>query len=369
MKKTTFGFALAAVTTVLSLTGCATLTPQPKHSATAISEAQAQLHTCRSQQGLRAAVQDCLWTGSRLYPLGDEGKNEAEAHWNSLLEVGGPDYYLMGATLRSSESLITEALDNGGDPNMEMSLKKAYGNEPGPGNITPLAAALADLQLDDARQLLAAGANPNWRDSSDPNRDVAFDVQLGKRVHRGNNSFDAWDSMNLLMQHDYHPSGQTLFNWYREGYLNDWLDDPEIKETYLALRDRAKSEDIQVFERLVHEEEEKVRERQAKRERRDAAAAIEREEARARLEAMQAQNTAAEIQRTQHMRHIGAKICQDASTRIGNIIRIGYVERLAESKAQIRVAHAHLRGAPTLSPGGFRPEIIWDHLSKWYLCE
>jgi hypothetical protein len=369
MKKKTVGFAFAAAATALSMTACTTVTSQPKHSATAISEAQTQLHTCLSRQGLRAAVNDCVWTGSRLYPLGDEGLNEAEAHWESLLEAGGPDYFLMGATLRSSESLITEALANGADPNMEMTLKKAYGHEPGTGNITPLAAALGALRLDDAAQLMAAGANPNWRDPSDPNKDVAFDVQLGKRVIRGDNSFNAWDAMNLLMQQDYQPSGETLFSWYREVYLKDWLDDPEIKETYLALRDRAKPEDVQVLAQLIKEGEEEVRDRQAKREQRNAAAAQEREQSRARLEEMQAQLAADELQRTQHMRHIGAKICQDAFTRIGNIIRIGYVERLAESKAQIRVAHAHLRGAPTLSPGGFRPEIIWDHLSKWYLCE
>lgn len=371
MKKRTYKTEILVVATALFLAGCASHTSQPKvaRADTSKAQAQAQLNRCLSQVALRPAISNCLWTEYSLDPLGNEGENKAEAHWISLLEPGGPDYYLMGATLRSSEDLITEALERGGDPNMEMSLNKAYGKVPGLENITPLAVALSDIQLDDASQLLAAGANPNWRDSSNPNNDVAFRVGIGGYVQRGQNIFYAWDSMNLLLQHDYHPSGETLFRWYREAFLNDRFNEPEIEETYLALRGQAKPEDIEVFEQLILENEQRSREIQAARARQNADATLAVERAQARTEALRAQALATEMQNTQHMRYVGARICQDIPAGMDNIVRIGYVEQLAERKAQIRVSDAYMRSSPSHSPGGFRPGIIWDNLNNWYLCE
>ncbi len=367
MKKNTLGVSVAII--AASLSGCTTTQPKPEFSPAQISEAESRLESCLSRESLRLARNDCLSLSDRLDPLGEERKREAEEHWRSLIDAGGPDYRLMEGVILGNDNIVAKAIDSGADPNMVITVEKAYGPESEDGNITPLAVSLGDLDISISQQLLDAGADPNWRDPDDPNKDVAFDIQLGKSLHLGDASFDAWDSIELLMGRDYHPSGNTLFRWYYEAYMNDWLEDPEIQETYLALRNRAYPEDVQVFEGLIRDEEEKEQQMRAERQRRAAEDAQRRADARARLEAIEANIAAAEQQSTQHMRRIGAKVCQNVSTQISQVTRIGYVERLAESKAQIRVAHAHLRGAPNLTPGGFQPQIIWDRLSNWYLCE
>ncbi|WP_299874502.1 hypothetical protein [uncultured Cocleimonas sp.] len=66
-----------------------------------------------------------------------------------------------------------------------------------------------------------------------------------------------------------------------------------------------------------------------------------------------------------YKKKIGAKIC----TVRDNINYIGYVERIAEEKVQIRISHAHVVNYPSMSPGGFKPSIIWANVSIWNLCE
>jgi len=67
----------------------------------------------------------------------------------------------------------------------------------------------------------------------------------------------------------------------------------------------------------------------------------------------------------QQKRTIGTRICKEQN----KIIFSGYVERVAENKLQIRVAHAHYARHPKLQPGGFKPEIIWDYPENWSICE
>lgn len=65
------------------------------------------------------------------------------------------------------------------------------------------------------------------------------------------------------------------------------------------------------------------------------------------------------------IKRVGARICQDRN----EFIFVGFVERIAEEKIQIRVARAQLASSPGFGPGGFSPHIIWDYPYNWYLCE
>lgn len=60
----------------------------------------------------------------------------------------------------------------------------------------------------------------------------------------------------------------------------------------------------------------------------------------------------------------GAKICKN----VNGVSYIGYVERVASPKVQIRISQARMVGSSYLSPAGFKPSIIWDYASAWTLC-
>ncbi|WP_297832599.1 hypothetical protein [Pseudomonas sp.] len=65
------------------------------------------------------------------------------------------------------------------------------------------------------------------------------------------------------------------------------------------------------------------------------------------------------------IRKMGAQVCQEFGH---GMIYVGYVERITDDKVQIRIADAHMKGDPTIRPGGFVPSIIWDSPMQWDLC-
>lgn len=65
-----------------------------------------------------------------------------------------------------------------------------------------------------------------------------------------------------------------------------------------------------------------------------------------------------------HIRKVGAAVCQDQ----GRFQLVGFVERIAEDKVQIRIVDAHIEGIPSLKAGGFQSTIIWDNPGNWRLC-
>ncbi len=80
----------------------------------------------------------------------------------------------------------------------------------------------------------------------------------------------------------------------------------------------------------------------------------------------QARQNALQLERDMPMmKKIGTKICKDER----RYTHVGYVERVAEEKIQIRVANIHMKGRPNLQPGGFTPSIIWDYPQNWHVCE
>ena len=65
-------------------------------------------------------------------------------------------------------------------------------------------------------------------------------------------------------------------------------------------------------------------------------------------------------------RQIGTRICKRGQQR--NTF-IGYVERVVESKIQIRVSDSRSTKHSYIQSPGFKPSIIWDKPENWYVCE
>ena len=71
------------------------------------------------------------------------------------------------------------------------------------------------------------------------------------------------------------------------------------------------------------------------------------------------------------VRRVGAKVCRisESPSSKASTVYMGYVERVEESKIQIRVTRAVIEQLPGYAPPGFQPEIIWDYPTNWLLCE
>lgn len=65
------------------------------------------------------------------------------------------------------------------------------------------------------------------------------------------------------------------------------------------------------------------------------------------------------------IRSLGSKICKD----IKRTRYVGYTEKVTDTRIQVRVAYAEIIGSKYLSPGNFRPQIIWDYPFNWFLCD
>ena len=66
------------------------------------------------------------------------------------------------------------------------------------------------------------------------------------------------------------------------------------------------------------------------------------------------------------VRKIGARICQPGRN---GLVYVGYVERIADEKVQIRVVEAIFPKQLGARLADFQSSIIWDHPENWDLCE
>jgi hypothetical protein len=65
------------------------------------------------------------------------------------------------------------------------------------------------------------------------------------------------------------------------------------------------------------------------------------------------------------IRKLGAQVCQENER---GTVYVGYVEKIAEEKVQIRIVDAHFKGSPGTHVGGFSSSVIWDSPMQWDLC-
>jgi len=79
------------------------------------------------------------------------------------------------------------------------------------------------------------------------------------------------------------------------------------------------------------------------------------------------------------LRIVGTKICKSidnqnisniiiSSRDMGNIIYVGYVERVEKENIQIRIVNRYMEKLPNFSFGNFQPSIIWDDPKNWDIC-
>ncbi|MDP2162012.1 MAG: hypothetical protein Q8K02_16140 [Flavobacterium sp.] len=61
---------------------------------------------------------------------------------------------------------------------------------------------------------------------------------------------------------------------------------------------------------------------------------------------------------------VGTQICGTSN----NITRVGYVERIENSKIKITISDARLANTE-IRPGGFTQSVIWDNPENWHPCE
>lgn len=60
----------------------------------------------------------------------------------------------------------------------------------------------------------------------------------------------------------------------------------------------------------------------------------------------------------------GSKICKVE----GNYVYVGFVNDISGDNIQIAVQNIHLKGAPNIRPGGFKPHVTWGAPKDWYIC-
>lgn len=370
LKKILFFFS---ITLSFMLSGCLSLETSPTYTPTQLSEAQDELEQCFKSNSLKQTYDACISDQRRISPLGQDAIQRAKDHWNDVIENGGPNYKLMAATFLEDITMLKDAIKEGADVNFIMprgELHGIYDSDWRYENITPLSYAAEDLSIDIVRTLIDYGADVNWRDPDYPTRDVASDIYPGKLIIQGDTITYSWDPIYLLLVKGYSPSAATLMNWYQNYYRSrSAKPELEVEQAYLALKRKAKPEDFSIFQRILKNAEAEEQSIKEENKRQDAEFEKSREEARSKLNALLAEQNAMNIKRTQHMRYLGAKICQDVQTGIGRLISTGYVEKIAEHKVQIRVVHRYLHHAPTTTPGAFKTEIIWDQLNNWHSCE
>jgi hypothetical protein len=203
------------------------------------------------------------------------------------------------------------------------------------------------------------GADAHWKKLNDGEGDRALLSIYTKRLYSGWGD-DATiklygaDVASTLLDYGYTPNSRTL-GIVKKAKDSSVTTNPALRNLYDRLLSVANAHVSEGHNSDI--EASRVAERENQR-------AFER----ARLQKQRDQQIANE-QLNQQKRKTGARVCKNEPGRFGEITYVGYVERTATDKVQIRVAHAHLKNSPTIQPAGFSPTIIWARPASWDLCE
>lgn len=65
---------------------------------------------------------------------------------------------------------------------------------------------------------------------------------------------------------------------------------------------------------------------------------------------------------------VGTQVCDDFATQRGIAVRVGYVEKIENSRLKISLNRAYMKNAPSISPTGVPLGEIWDNPEGWYPC-
>lgn len=310
--------------------------------------------------------QNCFRSDIKL--AGEHAFEEAKAHWSNTVATLSPDERLLAATLWPTIAMAKEAIASGANVNREFTNREVIGTRStGERTTTALQIAVRDFEPKIAEFLMQEGADPNWRENED---DLGMftsriTVRQGYTDKEGiARTITGLDMAELGLKYGLKPTAASLF--YLEGLMQGYKPGrysstnvkpiydkliqrktPELDRQLAALREKQRLAAIQ----RVNEEQKRFEERMKSEER--LRIASER--------ATQALNA--------RKRVIGTRICKEMPSQFGTLIYVGYVEGLGPDKVQIRVSNAVYKGAPSMSPGGFRENILWDYPNSWNICE
>lgn len=354
-----------AIAVALLLSGCGTAVTNNHDEDLAVG--QQALQACLDATEIATMRSTCFLRD--ISKAGEHAFTQAKAHWYDTVARMQPDERLLASILWPDLKAAKAAIASGANVNREFTNRLVVGpNASDPeGKRTVLDIAVGQFEPKVAEFLMQEGANPNWRASDDE-----LDIFTSRLTM--SQSYTDWDGnprtitgldmAELGIKYGLAPTAESLLQLevYMQRYRPDRYSIPDVRPLYEALMQRITPEVAQRLESLKEEQ------RLAKEQR-------EREDQKRREESMQnAERWRLASERAtralnERKRVIGTRICKDAPSQYGTIIYVGYVEGLAPEKVQIRVTNAVYKNAPSLSPGGFRENILWDHPSTWNICE
>ncbi|WP_303285327.1 hypothetical protein [Marinobacter sp. SS8-8] len=289
--------------------------------------------------------------------LSEEQVSQAEAQWEKIFQASGPDFHLYTAITSADLEGMQEAIKAGANVNRIFSSTELFGSRAESGKerfTTPLAEASSRSsrkKLEMMELLLENGANPSWRRGRGSYEFDIFTDSLGRSLQNadGTTIIHGEDVGLLLLEYGYEP---TLFSAKRA--KSNLGSGPKAKKVYEEVMRVAGPGVLAALSKDEHNV------------RRQTQSRIENVE-RARND-LQAQIASIRQKKIDGVREIGARICRVEEGRSG-VVYVGYVERIAESKVQIRVANSYFKDATYSRPAGFEPSIIWDYPANWQRCE
>lgn len=313
-----------------------------------MSEAdKATLIECQATTQLKEMWDKCLVSGV--------WQNGGLEHWDNSVAAMEPDMRLLAALMRSDTTAAKTAIANGANVNSVYSNATLFyptANYP-ERDRTALSVAARKFDIESVEMLLQEGVDPN----SNP-----FTVLVGRTKHF-KQADGTWFTVTGVQMAEMGLK-YGLVATPDELYRLEWMAkrSPEIIPFVERYRATATPDVLKKAAGLWEE-------RYAKEE-------ADRQEGIAKRAEMAAWNAelAAKVKlinqaANERIRVIGTRICKEVPTRRGTLIYIGFVEGLAPEKIQIRVSNAIFKNAPSMSPGGFREHIIWDHPDPWSICE
>lgn len=318
-----------------------------------MSEAdKATLIECQATTQLKEMWDKCLVSGV--------WQNGGIEHWDNSVAAMEPDMRLLAALMRSDTTAAKTAIANGANVNSVYSNATLYGptaNDPERVR-SALSVAVGNFDIETVEMLLQEGADP----SSNP-----FTGQIGstKTFKKADGTWITVTGLQMAemgLKYGLVATPEELFRLERWAKRHKPGDVMDIWPFYERYRATATPDVFENVAGLWEEHYAKVRADKQERIAKQAETAAWKAEHKANMQRI---NQAA----NERIRVIGTRICKEVPTRRGTLIYIGFVEGLAPEKIQIRVSNAIFKNAPSMSPGGFREHIIWDHPDPWSICE
>lgn len=350
------------IAVALLLAGCGTTAKQTQDTAIG----QQALQKCLAATDVPSMRSTCF-----QWDLGKAGEGafaEAEDHWNKSVATLPPDQRLLAAALWPNIAMAKEAIASGANVNREFTSREVIGaRSTGERRRTVLDIAVRDFEPKIAEFLMLEGADPNWRENEDD-----LDMFTGRITMSQSYTDKDGNSRNITglemaelgLKYGLTPTAPSLF--YLEGLIQGYkpgrISSTNVKPFYDKLIQRMTPE----VDRQLAALKEKQRLAAQQREIEEQKRFEERMKSEERLRIASERATQALNARK---RVVGTRICKEQPSQFGTLIYVGYVEGLGPEKVQIRVSNAVYKGAPSLSPGGFRESILWDYPNSWNICE